>query len=70
VPGDADPPDLTELRSFLAHSLARHKLPDELTVVTDIPRTKIGKVDRQALAGVALDPGRPRQNCGEHEMAG
>jgi acyl-CoA synthetase (AMP-forming)/AMP-acid ligase II len=61
VPGDARPPDLPELRSFLADSLARHKLPDELAVVANIPRTKIGKVDRSALAGLALEPGRPRQ---------
>lgn len=50
VAGDAVPPSLAELRSFLAPTLARHKLPDELCLVDTIPRTKIGKVDRAALA--------------------
>lgn len=50
VPAGPRPPDLTELRTFLGESLARHKLPDELCIVESIPRTDIGKVDRPALA--------------------
>lgn len=53
VPDGTGPPDLAELRSFLATTLARHKLPDELCLVDSIPRTKIGKVDRAALAALA-----------------
>ncbi|MGH9280101.1 MAG: class I adenylate-forming enzyme family protein, partial [Acidimicrobiales bacterium] len=48
VPAEAPAPDLRQLRDFLAPTLARHKLPDELCVVGAIPRTKIGKVDRHA----------------------
>ena len=61
VPDDGGPPDLAELRGFLAPVLARHKLPDELCVVDAIPRTKIGKVDRSALIAVVSDDGRPHQ---------
>lgn len=58
---DGQPPDLTELRTFLADSLARHKLPDELCVVPEVPRTKIGKVDRPALTVLVVDHDLPRQ---------
>ncbi|MGH9283063.1 MAG: class I adenylate-forming enzyme family protein [Acidimicrobiales bacterium] len=61
VTGAAPVPDLDELRHFLAPTLARHKLPDELCLVDAIPRTKIGKVDRPALVRVVVDGGRPRQ---------
>ncbi|MDP9388472.1 MAG: acyl--CoA ligase [Actinomycetota bacterium] len=61
VPAGEGVPDLAELRSFLAPTLARHKLPDELCMVDSIPRTKIGKVDRAALTAVVVDDGRPRQ---------
>lgn len=47
---DQPPPGLAQLREWLAVNLARHKLPDELCVVTTIPRTDIGKVDRRELA--------------------
>ena len=55
------PPDLAELRTFLAGVLARHKLPDELVLVDSIPRTKIGKVDRPALRATALAGERERR---------
>ena len=54
-------PDLAGLRDFLAASLARHKLPDELCLVDTIPRTKIGKVDRPALQAAVLADGRRRE---------
>ena len=60
VAGDGAP-DLAALRSFLAPTLARHKLPDELCLVDAVPRTKIGKVDRSALTALVVDGGRPRQ---------
>ena len=59
VPAGPDHPGLAELRSFLSESLARHKLPDELAVVDAIPRTKIGKVDRPALARAVEAAGGP-----------
>ena len=61
VPGTTAPPDLAELRDFLAPLVARHKLPDELCLVDAIPRTKIGKVDRQALVTIVLDSGTSRE---------
>lgn len=61
VPSSSGPPDLADLRAFLATTLARHKLPDELCLVESVPRTKIGKVDRAALAAVVLEDGRPRE---------
>ena len=61
VPAADDGPDLSELRSFLGRSLARHKLPDELAVVSAIPRTKIGKVDRPALVAAVLAGGGPTE---------
>lgn len=60
VPAGTDPPSLSELRSFLGESLARHKLPDELCVVDTIPRTKISKVDRPALRSLVVDGELPR----------
>lgn len=47
-------PTLEQLRDFLGQSLAKHKLPERLCVVDRIPRTKIGKVDRRALASASL----------------
>ncbi len=62
VPTAAGPqpvaPTLGALRSFLGTSLARHKLPDELCVLEHIPRTKIGKVDRAALAAIVERAGQ------------
>ena len=57
VPGAECRPALSELRAFLSQSLARHKLPDELAFVAAIPRTKIGKVDRPALAAAVAAAG-------------
>jgi non-ribosomal peptide synthetase component E (peptide arylation enzyme) len=59
VPAGDGVPGLAELRSFLAGTLARHKLPDELAVVASIPRTRIGKVDRPALAAAVAAAGGP-----------
>jgi acyl-CoA synthetase (AMP-forming)/AMP-acid ligase II len=60
VPAEAAP-DLAGLRDFLAATLARHKLPDELCLVEAIPRTKIGKVDRPALQATVLAGGARRE---------
>ncbi|PSO48309.1 MAG: hypothetical protein BRC32_02355 [Actinobacteria bacterium QS_8_72_14] len=61
VPDAGPPPDLAELHAFLCHDLARHKLPDELCVLDEIPRTVIGKVDRAALRDRVLDGEKPRE---------
>jgi O-succinylbenzoic acid--CoA ligase len=44
-----DPPSLEELRIHGAEDLARFKLPRELHLVAEIPRTSTGKVRRGAL---------------------
>jgi O-succinylbenzoic acid--CoA ligase len=44
-----DPPSLEELRVHGADHLARFKLPKELALATEIPRTATGKVRRRAL---------------------
>ena len=44
-----DPPSLDELRVLGADHLARFKLPRELSLVAEIPRTRTGKVRRHAL---------------------
>ena len=44
-----DPPSLEELRVHGAEHLARFKLPRELSLVGEIPRTGTGKVRRHAL---------------------
>lgn len=55
------PPDLAGLRAYLGITLARHKLPDELCPVAQIPRTKIGKVDRAALSSLVVGGDLPRE---------
>jgi O-succinylbenzoic acid--CoA ligase len=44
-----DPPSLEELRAHGAEHLARFKLPRELSLVNEIPRTGMGKVRRHDL---------------------
>jgi O-succinylbenzoic acid--CoA ligase len=44
-----DPPSLDELRVHGAEHLARFKLPREISLVAEIPRTGTGKVRRHAL---------------------
>lgn len=62
VPAGPTIPTLADLRSFLGVNLARHKLPDELCLVREIPRSPIGKLDRRALheAVVGADLARER----------
>ncbi len=51
IPKDPNrPPSLGDLRDFAARTLARHKAPRELVLVSDLPRTASGKVRRHALA--------------------
>ncbi|HML00673.1 MAG TPA: class I adenylate-forming enzyme family protein [Acidimicrobiales bacterium] len=48
----APAPTLGDLREFAAARLARHKLPEALLAVEELPRTAMEKVDRRALAGL------------------
>ncbi|WP_433476996.1 class I adenylate-forming enzyme family protein [Spirillospora sp. CA-142024] len=60
VPADPGaPPGLDELRAFAAGRLARHKLPEELLVVAELPLTSMYKIDRRALAGLVTRAGTP-----------
>lgn len=61
VPAGDSAPDLFDVRSFLSRTLARHKLPDELCVLPELPRSKVGKLDRRALARLMTDGGPARQ---------
>lgn len=42
-------PNLEQVRGYLASHLARYKLPEELCVVPQIPRTGGGSIDRESL---------------------
>ncbi|HEX6537661.1 MAG TPA: class I adenylate-forming enzyme family protein [Candidatus Dormibacteraeota bacterium] len=54
VPTSQPAPELAAVRASLSEVLARHKLPDELCVLDEIPHTSMGKVDRSALAARVL----------------
>jgi acyl-CoA synthetase (AMP-forming)/AMP-acid ligase II len=45
----ASPPDLDDLRRFANSRLAHHKLPEDILVVDEIPRTAMEKIDRRSL---------------------
>ena len=52
VPADpAGPPTLEDLRAFGSGVLARHKLPEALRIVHELPRNATGKIDRRRLGG-------------------
>jgi len=61
VPSATPTPDLRQLRSFLAPTLARHKLPDELCFLDALPRTPAGKLDRGALVRLVVGQAAPRE---------
>jgi O-succinylbenzoic acid--CoA ligase len=48
-PSGAEQPDLLTLQGFLAERLARHEQPRELIMMSSLPRTSSGKVDRRSL---------------------
>ncbi|MFM7063151.1 MAG: class I adenylate-forming enzyme family protein, partial [Actinomycetes bacterium] len=53
VPADpAAPPTLEGLREYAGQALARHKLPDDLVLVDELPLTAGTKLDRRALQTV------------------
>ncbi len=53
--GLAAPPTEDELRAFAAERLAAYKVPDRWTFVADLPRNKVGKIDRHALHVRAIE---------------
>jgi acyl-CoA synthetase (AMP-forming)/AMP-acid ligase II len=48
-----EPPTLDDLRTFADGRLAAWKLPEDLLVVDDLPRTPMDKIDRRAVAELA-----------------
>jgi acyl-CoA synthetase (AMP-forming)/AMP-acid ligase II len=52
----ANPPTLADLRAFARERLADYKAPDRLEVVTELPMTSMLKVDKRALAKLAIQP--------------
>ncbi|WP_433578412.1 (2,3-dihydroxybenzoyl)adenylate synthase [Nocardia brasiliensis] len=55
----AEPPTLAELRELLQRSgVAEYKWPDRLAIVTALPLTGLGKVDKAALVRAVLAVGR------------
>lgn len=46
--------DADDLRAFAAERLARYKLPESIVFADDLPYSNLGKVSRQALAGVIV----------------
>ncbi|WP_424971805.1 non-ribosomal peptide synthetase [Dinoroseobacter sp. S76] len=47
--------DIADLRAFLATRLAPHKIPRQIIVLDDLPKTPVGKIDRQRLAALAAE---------------
>ncbi len=49
-----EPMTLKKLRQFLiGRNLAKFKLPDELMLVSNLPKTAVGKVDKKAILGTS-----------------
>jgi fatty-acyl-CoA synthase len=57
VPGQAAAPQPAALRRHLSASVARFWLPDYWAVVTELPRTSVGKIDKRALRALVADGG-------------
>lgn len=49
VPANGVAPTLEEVRDFLAPKVAKWWLPDEVVVVSEIPKTSVGKLDKKVL---------------------
>jgi len=48
---------LTEILDCTRKQLADYKVPERLTVVREIPRNTLGKVDRKSLAAMLPETG-------------
>lgn len=70
VEGEHRTTGLTELRDSLSAQLARHKLPERLCLVDEIPRTRMGKVDRTALRALVLARLVPHTRGETHRQGG
>lgn len=60
VAKDGSSPELAaDLRAFARERLAGHKYPREIRLVSELPRTSNGKLDRAALRAVAANESQP-----------
>ena len=59
VPGPQDQPDLAQLREAVTRTLGSAAAPRELVLVRSLPLLGPGKVDRAAVARLAIDATRP-----------
>lgn len=51
--GDAGDGAFSRIDAFLRERLAEYKIPEELLIVDELPRTPMGKVDHRAAASLA-----------------
>lgn len=56
VPAPGADYDEVALRAFLDERLARYKVPREIVVLDELPKTAIGKIDKKLLAGEESRP--------------
>ncbi|HLI74997.1 MAG TPA: class I adenylate-forming enzyme family protein [Acidimicrobiales bacterium] len=63
-PGN-EPPTLQALREHARHRLAAHKLPEDLVVTSELPRTAMEKVDRRALRSLVQSASTGRVSRGD-----
>jgi acyl-CoA synthetase (AMP-forming)/AMP-acid ligase II/acyl carrier protein len=64
------PVDVETLRRYLTSHLAPFKIPAHIEIVSELPRTSVGKIDRLALAQnrETMDPAISRVAAPVHEM--
>lgn len=60
--GAAERVDPVGLRAFLADQLPDYMVPADIALLRELPLTAHGKVDREALAGLALEPMAPAED--------
>jgi acyl-CoA synthetase (AMP-forming)/AMP-acid ligase II len=65
-----DPVDAQELVQWVRGRLADYKIPDRVVVLDSLPVTRIGKVDRRALAVLAAPPPPERGARAERRTVG
>lgn len=55
MPGDGSAPTLEGLRAWMEPLIARYKIPRELVLVAQLPRTPSGKVTKHVLQAELAD---------------
>jgi acyl-coenzyme A synthetase/AMP-(fatty) acid ligase len=56
VSSSARPPSLLKVKKHCAERLPRYMIVDEIRVLTELPRTQNGKLNRRALRDMAQQP--------------